>query len=290
MEDVLVEKPERRRADRRQRTDRRFLCRGVDRRRADRRCAPVATAGFVIAACLAGARPAHAQIYSWRDANGTLVLSDRRLDPEARRIDTPSVREAPAIPQTRVASPVRAIRTLIAHERRASPYDGVIAEHAAKHGVRPDLVRAVIQAESGFNPRARSAKGAMGLMQLMPGTAADLGVLNPFNASENIRGGVAYLRQLLNRYDNNEALALAAYNAGPAAVDRHGSKVPPYQETQQYVKRILGWSPSAVAQAPAPPPAPKVIYKTIEVVDGLAVPRYSTTRPESGVYETLTLG
>lgn len=108
--------------------------------------------------------------------------------------------------------------------------------------------------------------------------------------SENIRGGVAYLRRLLNRYDNNEALSLAAYNAGPAAVDRHGSKVPPYLETQQYVKRILGWSPSAATGTAALTPAPEVIYKTIEVVDGLAVPRYSTTRPESGIYETLTLG
>jgi len=248
----------------------------------------------MVAACLAGARPAHAQIYSWRDTKGTLVLSDRRLDPNARRIDAPSTREAPAVRKAPVAPPARAIETLIARERRGSQYDIFIAEHAARHGIRADLVRAVIQAESGFNARALSPKGAMGLMQLMPGTAADLGVLNPFNASENIRGGVAYLRQLLNRYDNNEALALAAYNAGPAAVDRHGSKVPPYQETQQYVKRILGWSPSiaarAAAAAPAPAAAPKVIYKTIEMVDGLAVPRYSTTRPESGVYETLTLG
>ena len=246
----------------------------------------------MVAACLAGARPAHAQIYSWRDANGRLVLSDRRLDPNATRIDAPSARETPAIRQTPVAPPVRAINTLTARERRGSPYDGFIAEHAAKHGIRADLVRALIQAESGFNPRARSSKGAIGLMQLMPGTAADLGVLNPFNASENIRGGVAYLRQLLNRYDNNEALALAAYNAGPAAVDRHGSRVPPYQETQQYVKRILGWSPSVgpSAAVPRPAPTPKVIYKTIEVVGGLAVPRYSTTKPASGVYETLTLG
>ena len=237
----------------------------------------------MVAACLAGARPAHAQIYSWRDARGTLVLSDRRLDPNAKRADMSAALTMP------VAPIVRPMKAPDASRRRASQYDGFIGQQAAAHGIRADLVRAVIQAESGFNPRARSSKGAMGLMQLMPATAVDLGVLNPFDALENIRGGVAYLRQLLNRYDDNEALALAAYNAGPGAVDRHGSKVPPYQETQQYVKRILRSTPSAPA-APAAAASSKVIYKTIELVDGFAVPRYSTTKPASGPYETLKLG
>jgi len=274
---------ERRRVDRRQRAERRLLWRGFDRRRGDRRCATVA-AGFAVAACLAAPRPAHAQIYSWRDEKGAPVFSNRRLDPNATRVDDRS-----AAPTARV---VTGTKKIVATVRRGEEYYGFIDEQAAVHGVRPDLVRAVIQAESGFNPRARSSKGAMGLMQLMPATAADLGVANPFNALENIRGGVAYLRRLLNRYDNDEALALAAYNAGPAAVDRHGSRVPPYQETQQYVKRILGsMSPAPAAVSPAAPAeSSKVIYKTIEVVDGYAVPRYSTTKPESGAYETLKLG
>ena len=99
-------------------------------------------------------------------------------------------------------------------------------------------MRAVVQVESGYNPYARSPKGALGLMQLMPATIQQFGVRNPFNPMENIRAGVSYLRQLLDRYSNNEALALAAYNAGPGAVDRHGEAVPPYRETRDYVSKI----------------------------------------------------
>ncbi len=105
-------------------------------------------------------------------------------------------------------------------------------------GVRTDLVRAVVQVESGYNAYARSPKGALGLMQLMPATIQQFGVRNPFNPMENIRAGVSYLRQLLDRYSNDEALALAAYNAGPGAVDRHGVAIPPYKETRDYVSKI----------------------------------------------------
>lgn len=112
-----------------------------------------------------------------------------------------------------------------------------ISRNAQKYGVDPALVRAVIHAESNFNPMARSRKGAMGLMQLMPGTARDMGVEDSSNAAQNIEGGVKYLAWLLKRFNGDITLATAAYNAGPGAVERHGG-VPPFEETQTYVFRV----------------------------------------------------
>ena len=123
-------------------------------------------------------------------------------------------------------------------------YGQEIQEISARHGVNPDLVEAVIRAESAFNPWAVSRKGARGLMQLMPQTASALGVRNSFDPRENIDGGVRHLRYLLDRYPGNVPLALAAYNAGENAVDYYRG-IPPYPETQQYVQRILGWGGSS---------------------------------------------
>ncbi len=108
---------------------------------------------------------------------------------------------------------------------------------ARTHGVDPALVRAVIHAESGFNPNARSPKGAIGLMQLMPGTASDMGVSDPTAVQQNIQGGVKYLAMLLAQYKGDVMLATAAYNAGPGAVDKYRG-VPPFEETQTYVRRV----------------------------------------------------
>lgn len=116
---------------------------------------------------------------------------------------------------------------------------GVIERHARAHNLEPKLVKAIIQCESGYNVSALSNKGAMGLMQLMPATARDLSVEDPYNAEENVRGGTAYFRAMLDRFDNRVELALAAYNAGPGAVEKHNG-IPPYRETRDYIRRVLG--------------------------------------------------
>lgn len=201
---------------------------------------------------------AEAQIYVWHDAAGNLVLSDRPKDPSAKTY---------SVAPSANAAAESGLRTTNASPRRGAQFDRLIEENAAAHGVSPHLVRAVIQQESGFNPGARSHKGAMGLMQLMPATAVELGVSDPYDPSENIRGGVQYLKGLLVKFAQNVELALAAYNAGPTAVLRYGS-VPPYRETQNYVTRIK----TAVDAAPKP----KKIYRTTEIVNGRTITKYST--------------
>ena len=217
---------------------------------------------FTVVVCTAS--PAAAQIYSWRDADGKLVLSDKPR-PDKGQQTTYEVHSA-----------VASIGTIAQVSReKSAPYERSINAHSERLGVAADLVRAVIQVESAFNPVAVSNKGAMGLMQLMPETARELGVANPFNPDQNIRGGVTYLKQLLDRYDNKIELALAAYNAGIGNVEKYGA-VPPFKETRAYVNKITK----------AAPPVPKnVIYKWIDVVDGKPVTKFSNKPPATGSYQ-----
>lgn len=166
-------------------------------------------------------------------------------------------------------------------------YAELINTIAAEQGVDPGLVKAIIRAESNFNQRAVSRKGAQGLMQLMPGTAGRYAVGNTFDPAENIRGGVRYLRFLQDRFPGRLHLAVAAYNAGENAVVRHGG-IPPYAETRQYVSRVLRFydGPSvlpvaagrvsvAAGGAPAAPPAAKVYRQVAR--DG--TPHFSNMPP-----------
>ena len=135
-----------------------------------------------------------------------------------------------------------------------TPYDRVIAAEAKRYGVDASLVSAVIRAESNYEPRAVSRKGARGLMQLMPATARRLSLSHPFDPVANVRAGVRYLKELLDRFDHRPELVLAAYNAGENAVDTFGG-VPPYRETVGYVKRILSWWTPAISVATGSAPA-----------------------------------
>ncbi len=161
---------------------------------------------------LAGPALVRADIYEGRGDGGTVVFTDAPTEPGYRLV----VR----------TDPVRVPWRQSAHRA------------AREAGLDPALVRAVIVVESGENPRAVSPKGAQGLMQLMPGTAEELGVLDPLRPRDNLRGGTRYLAQLVDRYDGRLDLALAAYNAGPAVVDRHNG-VPPYPETRAFVRKVL---------------------------------------------------
>ena len=123
-------------------------------------------------------------------------------------------------------------------ERFIGGYEAVIQRMAARYGVESSLIKAVIKAESNFDPSAVSRKGAIGLMQLMPATAADLNVSDPYNPRENIEGGTKYLRYLSGLFGNDLKLVIAAYNAGENAVIKYGRNIPPYKETKNYVKRV----------------------------------------------------
>jgi soluble lytic murein transglycosylase-like protein len=227
---------------------------------------------FVVAAgvLLGSAVPASAQIYTWRDANGNLVLSDKRPSSETTT-KTYAVAKAPEVRVT------RAVAT-----RRWNAYEDLILTHAREQNVRADLVRAVMQVESAFNPFARSPKGALGLMQLMPATIRQFAVRNPFDPAQNVRAGVAYLRELLDRYHDNEELALAAYNAGPGAVDKHRQSVPPYRETRNYVAQINQMAARPIEKRG------NAIYKVTETIDGQEIVRYTDRRPSTGSYEVVS--
>ena len=187
--------------------------------------------GLVVALGVS-AMQARADIYAYTDASGTSHFTNVPDDPRYKLIVHTA--EAPPVATGRDAQ--RATAWLA----RSVEYDAVITRAAGAAKVRPELLRAVIVVESGFNPRAISRRGAIGLMQLLPATARRYGAFNAFDPEQNIHAGARYLAELISRFGSDKLeLVLAAYNAGENAVEKYGRRIPPYKETQAYVPNVL---------------------------------------------------
>lgn len=169
---------------------------------------------------------ASSDIFKYIDENGVTCYTDAPAGKKNQKIVAKSKK---LIPEKRTPGKSAAV---------SADYSSYIQKSARKYEIEPELIHAVIRTEFNGNNRAVSKKGAMGLMQLMPSTANDMNVSNPFNPEENIEGGTRYLRYLIEKFNGNLTLAIAAYNSGPKTVEKYGS-VPPISETRQYVNRVL---------------------------------------------------
>ncbi len=190
---------------------------------------------------LLAAAPARADIYGYVDERGVAHLSNVPLDQryylyKKERRETAFPGSSLVIINVPGATPRRTTRINPAQRKQFAP---LVATVAKEHGLDPALLHAVITVESGYNPKARSPKGAAGLMQLMPETARRYQVSDIWDPRQNMSGGARYLRDLLALFNNNVGLALAAYNAGEMAVIENGNRIPPYAETRSYVPRVL---------------------------------------------------
>jgi soluble lytic murein transglycosylase len=165
--------------------------------------------------------PSYADIYKFIDSGGTVHFTNM---PQGKGYEKISSSKGPS-PET--------------------DYEYIIREKSAKYEIEPSIIKALINAESGWNPKAVSNKGAIGLMQLMPSTASEMNINNPYDPEENIEGGTRYLRMMLNRFNGDLDLALAAYNAGPATVEKNRG-IPAFTETKKFVKKVLSKSRDSI--------------------------------------------
>ena len=179
------------------------------------------------------AASAWADVYRYRDSEGRVYLTDKPMKGDVRLEKRYHFKAYPHGP--------RRPDSLVAMERRRKRLAPLIRAAARAAHLRPELVQAVVRAESAFRADAVSDKGAQGLMQLMPDTARRFGVSDPFDPGQNLRAGARYLALLLETFDNDLRLAVAAYNAGPSAVINYGRQVPPYPETRRYVEKVLAF-------------------------------------------------
>ena len=193
------------------------------------------SAFFLVLVVAVSARIAQADVYRYVDADGAVLFTN--VPPDSRyKVYLKEKREKPDPVAQTLASELRYY-----DEEARSRYSRHIFEAARLTRLEPALIHAVISAESGYNPFARSRKGAAGLMQLMPEIAKRYGVKNRLDPAQNIHGGARYLRDLIRLFHNDLQLAVAAYNAGENAVVRHGNRIPPYSETMTYVPRVMSY-------------------------------------------------
>lgn len=195
------------------------------------RCSTRTAIAILLPAILLATAPVHADIYKYVDKHGRVILTDKPTHGGYKRL----------VKTWKGWEESRSQIALKDFNRNRARFETTIREHAERYQLPHSLLHAVITAESAYDPEAVSRAGAVGLMQLMPETAKRYGVSNRRNPADNINGGTRYLRDLLLMFNNNLQLALAAYNAGENAVKKYGNKIPPYTETQNYVKKVIAY-------------------------------------------------